>query len=181
MGGYLAFPLEEFVRLDLVAYATDCIVRGWVDLAEGRLSDVLASSPGLLFHDVQLQALDDGRSLAADQLAINVAELCAVEVGGGQRGDRARRVRTVEQTVSAEIGPYRVTADVHTIPTADLLTSIVRRGPILAMTDAVIEFHLAGERTRHETNVMAVVVSEITSLQRVVGRPGILELEVEAG
>jgi len=168
------------VRLDLVAYATDCIVRGSVELAEGRVTDALAMSAGLVFHDAELQALDDGRFVAVDQLAVSMDELCAVEVDG-PRGDRARRVRTVEQTLSAEIGPYRITADVHTMPTADLLTSIIRRGPILAMTDAVIEIRLAGERIQHKAGVLAVIVGQISSLQRAVARPGSIDLEVEAG
>jgi hypothetical protein len=168
------------VRFDLVAYATDCIVRGSVDLAEGRVTDALASAAELLFHDVELQALDDGRIVVADQLAVTLDELCAVEVDG-PRGDRARRVRTVEQTLTAEIGPYRITADVHTKPTADLLASIIRQGPILAMTDAVIEVRLAGQRIQHSAGVLAVVVGQISSLQRALGRPGTVDLEVEAG
>jgi hypothetical protein len=149
-----------------------------MDLADGRVTDALASSAEILFHDVELQALDDGRFLAADSACRRLGRAMRCR-GGRPSGRPVPSVRTIEQTLSAEIGPYRITAEVHTMPTADLLTSIIRRGPILAMTDALIEVRLAGERIQHKAGVLAVVVGQISSLQRTVGRPSGVELEVE--
>jgi hypothetical protein len=152
------------LRLDLVAYAMDCIVSGSVDLPDGRLTDALATIDEILFRDATLQALEDGRLVKLDQLAVARDELCVVEVHG-PRGDPNRRVRTVEDLLAAVIGPYLVTANAHTIPTANLLASVVRRSPILAMTDGVIEFRMAGDPVQRRADVLALALARVSSLQ----------------
>jgi hypothetical protein len=171
---------EDDMHLDLVAYAADCIVRGSVDVPEGRLTDALSELDELQFRHATLQSLEDGHVVEMDELTVARDELCVIEVNG-PRGAADRRVRTVEEMLRAAVDPYRVTACVHTVPTANVLTSILRRGPILAMTDGLIEFEMAGERFQRPAAVLAIVLGRVSTLERPEFVPGLSPDEVERG
>ena len=168
------------MRLQLVAYAADCIIRGTVDLPDGRLTDAVAAIEVITFRDASLRALEDGHLVRCDELSVARDALCLVEVHG-PRGDARRRVRTVEEMLAAEIGPYLVTAKVHTMPTANLMASVLRRGPILAMTHGMIEFQMAGERIQRPAEALAIVLGKVTSLQRPEFMPRLVEVELKRG
>jgi hypothetical protein len=151
------------MRQELTAYAVDCVVRGSVDVPRGRLSDMLAAAEELSFERANLTALEDGRILELASLSVRLDELCLVVIEG-DRGDAAKRVRTIAHRFLVEAGPYRITANLHTIPSADPLAWLRRRSRIVPMTAGVIEFRLAGEAAVGEANVLAVNRDHITSL-----------------
>jgi hypothetical protein len=144
-------------------------VRGVVDLPEGRLSDVLGEAQELSFEHVRLTALEDGRVIELPSLTVHLDELCLV-VLEGDRGDSNKRIRTIAHRYAAEVGPYRVTADLHTIPTADPLAWLRRRGRIVPMTSGVIEFRLADGPIITDARVVAVNRDHIVSLQEAFSR-----------
>ncbi len=125
------------MRDQLVAWAGDCMVRGSVDLEEGRLSDQLNEREVVTFYDATLRSLDDGHELAVGELEVERHELHVVPVSG-YRGDPTKRVRTVEERVTLELGPYLVVGNLHRMPTAQALAALTRRTRFVPLTDAIV-------------------------------------------
>lgn len=125
------------MREELVAWAGDCVVRGSVELGEGRLSDQLNELDVVTFHDATLRALDDGRVVVLDELEVERGELHVIEVRG-RRGDPVRRLRTVEDRVQVELGPFVVTGSLHRAPNTQPLAALTRWARFVPMTDAVV-------------------------------------------
>jgi hypothetical protein len=161
------------VRLDLVAYASDCLISGSLELASGRLSDLLAGTDGIELASVHLRALDDGRVVELASLVVPLDDVCLIGVGG-PRGDARRRVRMVARRFEMSVGPYEVVANLHTLPTADPLASMRHRARIVLMTGAVVEFDLAGIRMTNEIEVIGVNrdhVRHLRALQSSIAAP----------
>ena len=57
-------PVGAPVREQLVAWAGDCMVRGGVELGDGRLSDQVNELDVVTFFDATLRAFDDGHEVA---------------------------------------------------------------------------------------------------------------------
>ena len=126
------------MREQLVAWAEDCRVRGGVDLAEGRISDQINDGGLLTFHAATLESLDDGHAVVVDELEVERRELHLVEVEG-RRGDPSRRLRTVEELVELELGPFRVTGNLHRPPHAQPMASLSRWSRFVPVTDAFVQ------------------------------------------
>ena len=140
------------MREQMVAWAGDCIVRGSVELGEGRLSDQVNELDVVTFYDVTLRALDDGREVQMDELEVDRGELHVIEVRG-RRGDPDRRLRTVEEPVTVELGPFVVSGNLHRPPHTQPLAALYRWTRFVPMTDAVV-----GLRDREGDRVMQEVV-----------------------
>lgn len=137
------------MRRQLVAYAEDCIVRGEVDLPEGRLSDVVNASDTLRFERATLEALDDGRVVDAPELEVDRHDLHLVEAAGAT-GDPARRTRTATDRVTLQVGPFVVTGDLHRTPWAEPLASLTRWTKFVPVTDAEVALVSGGGARRSE-------------------------------
>lgn len=125
------------MREPLVAWAGDCVVEGEVDLGEGHLSDQVNELEVMTFFDATLHALDDGREVGMGELEVERRELHVIEVHG-RRGDPVRRLRTIEEPVSVEIGPFVVTGNLHRPPNSPPLAALSRWSRFVPMTDAVV-------------------------------------------
>jgi len=137
------------VRESLVAYAEDCVVRGEVDLDEGRLSDVVNERDFLTFLGATLEALDDGHEVKVDELEVERRDLHLIEVRG-HRGDPQRRLRTVEERVMLEVGPFIVTGNVHRPPYAQPMASLSGWAKFLPVTDATFRLRRDADERREE-------------------------------
>lgn len=126
---------ENEVREQLIAWAGDCVVRGNVELGEGRLSDQVNELDTITFHHATLRALDDGREVEVDELEVERGELHVIEVRG-RRGDPVRRKRTVEERVALELGPFLVTGNLHRTPSALPMASLSGWVRFVPVTDA---------------------------------------------
>lgn len=126
------------MREPLVAWAGDCVVRGSIDLGDGRLSDQVNELDLLTFFDATLEALDDGRQVRVGELEVERRELHLIEVKG-RRGDPSRRLRTIEDRVALQVGPFVVTGNLHRPPSAQPLASLTAWARFVPVTDAVIE------------------------------------------
>lgn len=120
----------------LVAWAEDCVVRGEVDLADGRLSDVVNELDILTFTAASLEALEDGRTVDVGELEVERRDLHLIEVRG-RRGDPIRRLRTVEERVVLEVGPFTVTGNLHRPPNTQPMAALSRWSRFVPVTDAV--------------------------------------------
>lgn len=127
------------MREPLLAWAGDCVVEGSVDLGEGRLSDQVNEREVVTFFDATLHALDDGHEVAVDELEVGRGELHVIAVQG-RRGDPSRRLRTVEERVTLELGPFVVTGNLHRPPSTAPLASLSRWQRFVPMTDALVGF-----------------------------------------
>ncbi|HYO41927.1 MAG TPA: hypothetical protein VES19_01905 [Candidatus Limnocylindrales bacterium] len=125
------------MREQLVAWAGDCVVRGEVELGDGRLSDRVNDLDIVKFFDATLRALDDGHELSMGELEVERHELHVIEVHG-HRGDPVRRLRTIEERVTVELGPFIVTGNLHRPPNTQPLAALSRWSRFVPMTDAVV-------------------------------------------
>ena len=132
----------------LVAWAQDCVVRGEVELGDGRLSDVVNELDILTFSTAVLEALEDGRQVQVEELEVERRDLHLIEVSG-RRGDPARRLRTVEERVVLEVGPFIVTGNLHRPPNTQPMAGLSRWSRFVPVTDAVFRYG-PDTRERHE-------------------------------
>jgi len=131
------------VREQLVAWAGDCVVRGVVELGDGRVSDQVNELDVVTFFDATLRALDDGHEVRLDELEVERQELHVISVHG-RRGDPGRRLRTVEERVRVELGPFVITGNLHRPPNTTPLGSLGRWQKFVPMTDALLGFRDGG-------------------------------------
>ena len=125
------------MREPLVAWAGDCRLRGDVDLADGRLSDQVNELDLLTFYGATLEDLADGHEVALDEVEVERRELHLIEAEG-RRGDPVRRLRTIEEPVVLEIGPFIVTGNLHRPPSSPALAALQRWQRFVPMTEARI-------------------------------------------
>ena len=119
----------------LVAWAEDCVVRGDVEFEDGRLSDVVNGLDFVTFTAATLEALEDGRRVDVPELEVERRDLHLIEVTG-RRGDPSRRLRTVEDRVVLEVGPYVVTGNLHRPPNTTSMAALSRPARFVPVTDA---------------------------------------------
>jgi hypothetical protein len=141
------------VREALVAWAGDCVVRGTVDIGDGRLSDHVNDLDMLTFFDATLEALDGGHRVDVGELEVERRELHLIEVNG-RRGDPTRRLRTVEERVALEVGPFVVTGSLHRPPTSPSMSALSRRARFVPVTDVVIAVDGRDAEPMHQAVVL---------------------------
>lgn len=111
------------MREELVAWAEDCVVRGPAELPDGRLSDVVNAMDLLHLAPARLEALDDGRVVELDELDLERRDIHFV-LARGREGDPTRKLRTVREPVTLEVGPFVVHGHLHRSPSAPALASV---------------------------------------------------------
>jgi hypothetical protein len=141
------------VRDRLVAWVEDCVVRGDVELDEGRLSDQVNERATWTFTGATLEALDDGRLVDCEEVEVDRREFHVIEVLG-RRGDPERRLRTVEEPVVIEIGPFTVTGKLHRPPNGPPLAALFSWLKFLPVTDATIELRGADRPAAQQAVVL---------------------------
>ena len=151
------------MQIPFSAFAEDCTVAGEIDLAADRLSDFLAATTEFEVGRPAFRALDDGHVVEADAAAIFRDDLCVV-IATGPRGRADRRVWTRQHPVRAQVGPYVVLGYLHAAPTIDPLKCVDRR-PIVALTDSVVEYLVAGAPVRVPSQAVLVNCRKIQRLE----------------
>jgi hypothetical protein len=152
----------------LVAWAGDCVVRGHVDLEDGRLSDIVNELDFITFRAATLEALDDGREVNVDELEVERRDLHLIEVNG-RRGDPSRRLRTVEERVVLEVGPFVVTGNLHRPPNTQQMAALSRRARFLPLTEVV--FQVGRDAPERHEEVLLVNRERIGRSEPVIVRP----------
>jgi hypothetical protein len=138
------------------AYAGDCLLHASLELPEGvRLTDYLNDRQSLTLTAAVMQAHGDGRVVELNELELNLSEVYAVEARGS-RGAPGRRIRTRTARIEIELGSYRVLGQVHSATSADPAAAIVRRKPMVPITNATIAFTLAGETRLRDVETLII-------------------------
>lgn len=143
------------IDLPLTAYSDDCRIVGRLELDHGRLSDLLNDRAEILLRDVQLESLDDGRLVDLPELTVAREELCVVEAAG-PRGEQSRRIRTREHRLQVQLGPYLILGQLHTLPGADPFASVLRRGPMVPLTNATLFYVSGGVMQARDADALVV-------------------------
>jgi hypothetical protein len=131
------------VLVELTIYASDSSGTARLLLVHDRLADLLATGQALDVRGARMTALADGRRVAADALAIDLAEVYAVATGE-PRGNVGRRVGTIARPALALVGPYEIAGSLHGPPSMDAF-EVARRRAWIPLTDAVVTY-LVGQR-----------------------------------
>ena len=139
---------------DVVVYGDDCVLSGRVRLATDRISDLLNDAEVFELVDVLVEDLDGNRAFEVHQMQIARDDMLLVHAGG-PRGDPARRNRTRQHPIVAKAGPYIVRGYLHALPGSNAIASLRRRKPMVALTDAIIEYT---SRSVPQTRRAAVVI-----------------------
>ena len=87
-----------------------------------------------------------------DELEVERAS-CTSSRSEGRRGDPDRRLRTVEERVTLELGPFLVTGNLHRPPNTQPMAALSRWARFVPLTDAVV-----GLRDRDDDGVTQEVV-----------------------
>ena len=140
------------MREQLVAWAGDCVVRGSVELGDGRLSDRVNELDVVTFYDVTLRSLRR-RPRGQSRRAGGRARRAARHRGPWTSRRPGRRLRTVEERVTLELGPFEVTGNLHRPPHTHSLASLSRWAHFVPLTDALV-----GIRDRDDERVVQPVV-----------------------
>ncbi len=148
----------------LVAWAGDCMVRGVVELGDGRLSDQANELDVMTFYAATLRALDDGHEVAVDQLEVERSELHVIEVQG-RRGDPVRRRRTIVERVTVDVGPFVVTGNLHRPPSTQPLAALSSWARFVPMTDALVGLRERDDQVARDV-VLVQVAREVVLVNR---------------
>jgi len=141
--------------IEVVAYAEDCILSGHVRLTAERLSDLLNGHVEYEFVDALVADLTGGHAIEMRSTLVHRDELLLVQASG-PRGNPERRQRTRQHPIVLKSGPYEVRGYIHVIPGADPIASFRRRKPMVALTNAVIEYSVGGIRQDARAGVLIV-------------------------
>ena len=161
-------PARNLLPLvDFVAYAVDCVLYGRVRLAAERLTDMLNTHDDLDLVDVMVERLDGQGAIEVKEVLVRRDELLLVHATG-PRGNLGRRTRTREHPLAVRIGPYDVRGSLHASPGHDPLMTIIRRKPMVPMTDAWIEYLSGGERRRRRVGALIVNREQIDTVAHAV-------------
>jgi hypothetical protein len=144
------------MQLNIVAYAADCRVLGRLDVDEERMSDVLNHAVAYELQDAVLESLEDGHAVELPLVTVPAEDVLVVEIVG-PRGDPGRRVRTRQHRMQLKLGPYLLAGHLHALPGVDPLSSFLRRGRFVALTETTIAYQAAGQPSLRD--VEAVVVN----------------------
>jgi len=125
--------------IEFMGFSGDCIVYGHLELTADRLTDELNASDSFRLEGVSLEGLGDGHVVQLPELVVDQADLFAA-LATGPRGNEARRIRTRIVRMQLSLGPYIVLGNLHTHPGADPMISVMRRSPMVPLTNATIAF-----------------------------------------
>jgi hypothetical protein len=142
-------------EVEFIAYAEDCALSGRIRLAEERLSDLLNEHESFELIDVLVTPLDGSLPIELHDLLIARDELFLVQASG-PRGNAARRQRTRQHPVLVKASPYEVHGYLHALPGSDPISSFRRRRPMVALSDAVVRFAVAGQAQERRAGTVIV-------------------------
>jgi hypothetical protein len=137
------------------AYAAHHRIFGWVRLRADRLTDLLNAHDDLVLSDVEIEDLDDGTRVGAEQRQVAIRDLLAVHAAG-PRGDDALRHRTRAHAIVIRAGCYLIAGHLHVEPGVDPLESMRRRPAMVPLTDAWLEYWPDGSPRRHGVGTIIV-------------------------
>jgi hypothetical protein len=131
------------VPIDFIAFSGDCVIHARLTMFGDRLTDMLNSQARYTLSKVRLESLEDGHVFEIDSLPIERGDLHAV-VATGPRGKEKRRVQLEPTRMQVGVGPYTILGQLHGQPGADPLVMVMKREPMVPLTNATIAFNRNG-------------------------------------
>jgi hypothetical protein len=156
-------PVELIPEVEFVAYAADCAISGFIRLEVNRLSDLLNGSEEFELRNVLVDDFSGTPPAGVSEVLVKREELLVVHATG-PRGNPALRRPTRQHPVIAVIGPYQVSGYVHAMPGAPVLASLQRRGHIVPLSDASIDYVVGGSRQRRRVETLLINRDHIDSI-----------------
>jgi hypothetical protein len=144
--------------IDFLGFAGDCTISGKMTMFGERLSDFLNGQERFRVHHVLLESLEDGHKVAIDSVSLVRDDLFAV-VATGPRGAEKQRVELQTNRLQMSVGPYIILGRLHTKPGADALASVMKRDPMIPLTNVTIAYEMAG--TFVTRDVGAIIVNRM--------------------
>jgi hypothetical protein len=129
--------------IDFVGFAGDCLISGKMTMFGERLTDFLNGQERFRIHHVELESLEDGHKVAVDSVSIVRDDLYAV-VATGPRGAEKQRVELQTNRLQMSVGPYLILGRLHVKPGADAMASVLKREPMIPLTNVTIAYEMAG-------------------------------------
>ena len=129
--------------IDFLAFAADCTITGKMTMFGDRLSDFLNGQERFRVHHIECESLEDGHRVPVDSISIERDDLLAV-VGTGPRGNEKQRIPLRTARIHLSIGPYLILGRLHTNAGADAVASVLKREPMLPLTNVTIAYEVAG-------------------------------------
>jgi len=153
-------------EVEFIGFGDGCRVQGRVDLDDARLADLLNRQPRILVRDAVVVRTSDGYTRAFGQLEVGRDELDIV-VAGGPRGDPKRRRATTCDCVSMQLGAYCAEGFMHAPKSAAAAASLEDAPPMVALTDAVLEYEFRDETVSEWFRTLLVNRELATSIRTV--------------
>jgi hypothetical protein len=129
--------------VDFVGFAGDCTVSGKITMFGDRLTDFLNGQERFRVHHLEFESLEDGHRVALDSISLERNDLLAV-VATGPRGAEKQRVSLQTNRLQISIGPYLILGRLHTRPGTEAIASVLKREPMIPLTNATIAYEVAG-------------------------------------
>ena len=120
-----------------------------------RLTDFLNGQERFRIHHVEFESLEDGHKVAIDSVSITRDDLFAV-VATGPRGAEKQRVELQTNRLQISIGPYIILGRLHTKPGTDAMSSVLKREPMIPLTNVTIAYEMAGTFVTRDVGAMIV-------------------------
>ena len=150
-----AAPPARVSQIEFVAYAEDCVLSGFIALAEDRLTDLLNAHEEYELVDVYAEDLATGTASRVDRIVVQRDELMMVHATG-PRGDRGRRQHTRQHPLALQVGPYHVRGYLHALPGTDPVSSFAHRRPMVPLTEAWVEYRQGEAQQRQRVSTLVV-------------------------
>ena len=144
--------------VDFFGFAADCTITGKVTMFGERLTDFLNGQERFRIHHVEFESLEDGHKVAIDSVSVVRDDLFAV-VATGPRGAEKQRVELQTNRLQISIGPYIILGRLHTKPGTDAMASVMKREPMIPLTNVTIAYEMAG--TFVTRDVGAIIVNRM--------------------
>ncbi|MEA2548030.1 MAG: hypothetical protein QOE42_628, partial [Chloroflexota bacterium] len=127
--------------IEFVGFAEDCTISGKMTMFGERLTDFMNGQERFRVHHLECESLEDGHRVALDSVSLERNDLLAV-VANGPRGNEKQRVPVETNRLQISIGPYLVLGHINSAPGADAVTRVLKREPMIPLTDATIAYEV---------------------------------------
>jgi hypothetical protein len=129
--------------IEFVGFAEDCTISGKMTMFGERLTDFMNGQERFRVHHLECESLEDGHRVELDSVSLERNDLLAV-VANGPRGNEKQRLPLETNRLQISIGPYLILGHIHSLPGVDAVSSVLKREPMIPLTNATIAYEVAG-------------------------------------
>ena len=141
--------------IEFLGFASDCTITGKMTMFGDRLTDFLNGQERFRVHHLECVSLEDGRVLGLDSISLERGDLLAV-LASGPRGSEKQRLSLPTNRMQVSVGPYLILGRLHTKPGTDAVSSVLKREPMIPLTNATIAYEQAGAIVARDVQTIIV-------------------------